>query len=443
MVRVHQGSPFNYLLYKINKTNISVIFKNLKKKIYILLLFIFFINIFTLDENSNVFLKLKKTFTGVYHYLGFYDTSFSTETLNDKDENILETINANSFDIEVFYSKNLKFDGKSAALFIDNNDDLLFYDQKGYLIKNNKITKLDLTSLFTPESNGGLKGIFFVKDKVFGFVTSRSINCYKSSLIAIKSKNILFETSCLPEESKIDYNGIGGASLVLNNKVYLTIGAPEASSQQIRNLSQDKLSYYGKILEFNANEIYNEDIKFLEILSYGHRNPQGLINYNDNFFSTEHGPYGGDELNIILKDNNYGWPLSSYGTKYFRNDVDNGKRGSGESFFPSHIDNGFVEPLYTFIPSEAISDLTQCPKVLKEYYSKPCLLLSSLKAGSLFVVILDNNMKRVVSIEKIIIGLRLRHFAKNIDNTNLDNNDHIYVSADTEGVLKISFSNFR
>ena len=61
-------------------------------------------------------------------------------------------------------------------------------------------------------------------------------------------------------------------------------------------------------------EIYNLSLK---IFTSGHRNPQGLTKINDSFFSVEHGPQGGDELNKIIKSKNYGWPLVSYGTQYY------------------------------------------------------------------------------------------------------------------------------
>ena len=99
--------------------------------------------------------------------------------------------------------------------------------------------------------------------------------------------------------------------------------------------------------------------------------------------------------------------------------------------------------MYAFIPSEAISDLTKCPSSLINYYKKPCILLTSLKSASLFIVLLDESMNRVLSIEKIIIGMRLRQFAKNENNSHYEGNNHIYVSADQEGVLKIKFLNFR
>ena len=52
----------------------------------------------------------------------------------------------------------------------------------------------------------------------------------------------------------------------------------------------------------------------------GHRNPQGLLVFDNIVLSTEHGPRGGDEINKIMFGKNYGWPISSYGKiwKYIR-----------------------------------------------------------------------------------------------------------------------------
>ena len=79
---------------------------------------------------------------------------------------------------------------------------------------------------------------------------------------------------------------------------------------------QDEKSFYGKIIKINLRTL---DAK---ILSKGHRNIQGLSKFKDIIVSTEHGPYGGDEVNVhknLLNNNeilNYGWPISSYGTHY-------------------------------------------------------------------------------------------------------------------------------
>ncbi len=422
---------------------------NLKKiyKISLIIIFvIFLINLFTVDRDSKIFIQLKKNFTGIYHLLGFDEPNITQKIIIENGAlDSSEIINANSFDINIVHSKDLKFDGKSAGIFIDKNNEIIFFGQQGYIIRNKTVKKIDLTDSYTPEKNGGLKGVFFINNNPFGLISSRSVNCYKSSIISLKDNHKLFETRCIPDDNIIDFNGLGGANVIKDNHLYLALGAPEAVSNEIRNLAQNDDSYYGKILKININEFSKKNIRNIEIYSKGHRNPQGLINYNDKIISTEHGPFGGDEINIISYKNNFGWPITSYGTKYFKDDnTVNNTFGDGQSFsFDANIMEKFKEPIYAFIPSEAISDLTKCPEKLINYYNKPCLILSSLKAGSLFIVLLNKNYNRVISIEKISIGLRLRHFIKNMDNSIYDGKDHLYVSADREGVLKIQFKNFR
>ena len=89
----------------------------------------------------------------------------------------------------------------------------------------------------------------------------------------------------------------------------------------------------------------------------GHRNPQGLFydNQNDVILSTEHGPKGGDEININTMPGgeieNYGWPISSYGeySRFVKRD-DNHP-------YKSHKKHGFVEPVKYFTPSIGISEI--------------------------------------------------------------------------------------
>lgn len=105
-------------------------------------------------------------------------------------------------------------------------------------------------------------------------------------------------------------NTLGGriAKLKDNSKngILVTLGASETEGE----LAQKNDSPYGKILFFDL------ETKNYEIFSKGHRNPQGLIVDEENIISTEHGPYGGDEINQILQGKNYGYPISSYGDSY-------------------------------------------------------------------------------------------------------------------------------
>jgi len=83
-----------------------------------------------------------------------------------------------------------------------------------------------------------------------------------------------------------------------------------------------------------------------EIYSLGHRNPQGLyVTPEGAIWSTEHGPQGGDELNLIVRGANYGWPLVTYGTDY------------GSAAWPlSHVQgrhDGYQQPILRGYPPSA------------------------------------------------------------------------------------------
>ena len=176
----------------------------------------------------------------------------------------------------------------------------------------------------------------------------------------------------------------------------------------------------------------------------GHRNPQGLTKINDSIFSVEHGPKGGDELNKIIKDKNYGWPKVSYGTKY-------GYDKEKKSYKISHENNQFEEPLFALVPSVGISAINNCPEKLKNHYKKPCLLALSLYGNdlrpgrSIIIYLLNRNMNKVHSVEQIYLrdDLKLRHFVTNSKNELYeDEKGNIYVSADRKGIYKLSFTNF-
>src|SRR5690606_13474561 len=114
---------------------------------------------------------------------------------------------------------------------------------------------------------------------------------------------------------------------------------PEALAQRDDN-------DYGKVL---AVDLYDGSA---QRLSVGHRNLQGILVDPDGvLWTVEHGPRGGDELNRIEAGNDYGWPRASYGTRY------NGLPWPGTQPHGNH--DGFVEPVYAWVPSIGISNLTR------------------------------------------------------------------------------------
>ena len=100
-------------------------------------------------------------------------------------------------------------------------------------------------------------------------------------------------------------------------------------------IAQDDNLNFGKIISIDI------DTKEYTYFSKGHRNPQGLLYLKDKdvVLSTEHGPKGGDEINKIIKDENYGWPIASYGIIYGHEIKKLGPT------FEEHV-NGFKEPSF-------------------------------------------------------------------------------------------------
>ena len=170
-----------------------------------------------------------------------------------------------------------------------------------------------------------------------------------------------------------------------------------------------------------------------------------MAKINNNLFSAEHGPKGGDELNLIESKKNYGWPLVSYGTRYMYDD-------NGKSYKINHEAENFTEPLFALVPSVGISSINNCPKILKNYYNKNCLMALSLYGNnlmpgrSIIIFLLNDNLDKINSFEKIYLGddMKLRHFVTNEKNELYeDEQGNIFVSVDLKGIYKITFSEFR
>ena len=153
---------------------------------------------------------------------------------------------------------------------------------------------------------------------------------------------------------------------------------------------QDNKSVFGKVLRIDT-----KSFKY-EIFNKGHRNSIGLLVEKDLIISTENGPRGGDEINIEKKGGNYGWNDASYGKKYF-----------SEGMFLDHETAGFEEPVFTFIPSLAITEIIRLDNnFTKEWQDN--YLIGSLNGRHLLRLKFNKEKSKVLYIEKIFIGERIR-----------------------------------
>ena len=173
----------------------------------------------------------------------------------------------------------------------------------------------------------------------------------------------------------------------------------------VRPNAQNLSTHAGSILRLYLNGNVPEDNPLVhqtgalpEIWSYGHRNPQGMF-YDRNqqrLWSIEHGPRGGDEINLILPGLNYGWPIISYGKEYW-NPFPVGEGTEKE---------GMEQPVKFYVPSIAPGSLiAYSGKAFPEW--KGNLFAGALKLTHLNRVEIDNTGKAIAE-ERLLVGLKER-----------------------------------
>jgi len=154
--------------------------------------------------------------------------------------------------------------------------------------------------------------------------------------------------------------GHHGARLVFDGRGHLFVSlgdrqvAPEGDLTA--HPAQDLMNHFGKILRLNEDGSVPADNPFQgrstatpEIWSYGHRNVQGMTIHPGTgaLLATEHGPQGGDELNVILPGRNYGWPVVGFGVNY----------RTGSAIHAGTHREGMEQPAHIWVPSIGTSGL--------------------------------------------------------------------------------------
>ena len=215
-----------------------------------------------------------------------------------------------------------------------------------------------------------------------------------------------------------------GSRIVFDGKGHLFFGVGDRGNRDVN--PQDLGRDGGKIYRLNLDGSIPEDNPFVNeegakkaIYSYGHRNPQGMTLHPETgaLWETEHGPRGGDEINIISPGENYGWPKITYGINY-----------SGTPITVDTALPGMEQPLYYWVPSIAPSGMTFLySDVYPEW--KGNLFVGSLSFEYLERVVLKNNT--VVQREKVLADIgRVRNVVVGPDG-------YLYVGVEGKGILKI------
>lgn len=201
-----------------------------------------------------------------------------------------------------------------------------------------------------------------------------------------------------------------------------------------RASAQNLGNHAGTILRLNRDGSVPKDNPFVgdpnardEIWSFGHRNPQGLYfdSETGRLWEIEHGPRGGDEINLIEKGKNYGWPIVSQGKEYFSNTQVGVKHK-----------RGMQEPLKVYVPSIAPSDLTVYRG--QEFAAwQGDLLTGALKLQHLNRIRLDESLQPVNEQRYLqALNERIRSLA-------VDGSGRIYIGTDSGHIYRLSNANLR
>jgi glucose/arabinose dehydrogenase len=270
------------------------------------------------------------------------------------------------------------------------------------------------------EGQGGLLDVVLAPD----FATSKKIyfsysepaekgsgNSTAVSFATLNGNKLEKVTRVFSQQPKVDSNAHFGSRLVWapDGTLYITLGDRFSKKEDAQTLN----NHHGKVVRINADGSVPKDNPFIstpgalpEIWSYGHRNMQGAaINpMSKQLWTGEHGPQGGDELNLDQAGKNYGWPVITYGENY-----GGGKIGEGTQ------KAGMEQPLKYWVPSIATAGFI--------FYTgdkfpawKNNILLTSLVGRTLVRLTVDGN--KVTQEERLLtkeLNERLRHIVQGPD----------------------------
>ena len=367
-------------------------------------------------------------------YTDFIDIDFN-KTYEEKIVLNNKTINYAKYSNKIIKNRYYLEQNSEKVFFISPSGNL-FYLLKKKLLSNEKNELVKIKSNikeiigkdYIKKDRLIVKEILILEDEIFVSYLFKKSGCYSNAILRGKLNfdYIKFSSFLKIKECKKRFNWAVGGNLkkFKNNQILLTVGdynGYEDLSSKVYDEPQRKDSLYGKILSINL------ETKEINILSMGHRNPQGVFydEKEDIIYSTEHGPQGGDEINININPNpnnikNYGWGISSYGEHYGADEGRSEKCKNNSNLtcekykraplYKSHSAYGFEEPFKYFTPSIGITEIL---KVKSKDEGSHKLLVASMgnnkEEGDLTLhrIEIDENLNEI-KYDRIYTGERIR-----------------------------------
>ena len=301
--------------------------------------------------------------------------------------------------------------------FLDNGD-IIVTEKNGLIFRidrNDKLIKIEGGPKSTETGQGGLldvqlhpnfienRWIYFSYNKKKNNKFTTAVSRFEFDNDNLKNEKLIFEA--LPYSNKRLHFG---SRLEFDKEGYLYITIGDRGSRDIN--PQDLSRHAGKVHRIydngdipKDNPFYDKKNAIKSIFSYGHRNPQGMIlnPFTNEIWTHEHGPRGGDEINIINKGLNYGWPVITYGINYSGTIITNEKKKEG-----------MEQPLHYWIPSIAPSGMVFVEGSLYPSLNGN-LLIGSLKFEYLHLCIMKGS--EVISEHRLFEDMRVRNVKQRSD----------------------------
>ena len=314
----------------------------------------------------------------------------------------------------------------------DSPDDIVFSERSGALrhlnLATGKVSEISGAPKVYVEGQGGLMDVLVDHKTSMVYLTyaepvgngQATTSLFRGKLSA--DLRTLTGARLFQGKAVSDDHEQFGSRVAIDKDGYIFFGIGDRNQ---RPKVQDLGSDFGKILRLAPDGTPPADNPYVhnagalpEIWSVGHRNPQGLaFDAAGNLLEDEFGPRGGDELNLIVKGANYGWPLATYGREYY------GPAIGGTSVV------GTVQPLFHWVPSINPSGLMRYDGTALPGF-RGNIFLAAL-SGHLHRIVVDKDWNMVRE-DRLLenIGQRFRQVRAGPDGL-------IYVSTDNGAIYRI------